>query len=107
MKAGVVVAIGLSLAAVGCGRSDAKDETPKVEEKKVKVESAVVEEQRVPKPLDLTGVLSADKRTDWPATSPGSVIRTFVERGDHVKPGQLLAQLDSRAAVLTESEARA
>jgi membrane fusion protein, multidrug efflux system len=55
----------------------------------------------------VTGVLAADERTDLSANATGRVIRTFVERGDHVKAGATLAQLDARSAVLTEAEAKA
>jgi RND family efflux transporter MFP subunit len=72
---------------------------------KVHVEAVQVIERSLPKLLTVTGVLEPDMRTDLSANAQGRVIRTFVERGDHVKAGQLLAQLDVRAAVLTQAEA--
>jgi membrane fusion protein (multidrug efflux system) len=73
----------------------------------VKAETVVVGERVVPETLEITGSLTADKRTDLAANASGRVVRTFVERGDHVGAGAVLAQLDARAAAITETEAKA
>jgi membrane fusion protein (multidrug efflux system) len=73
----------------------------------IHVQSALVTEQPVPRLLRLTGVLSSDERTDLAANAVGRVTRTFVERGDHVVKGALLAQLDARSAALSRAEAEA
>jgi membrane fusion protein (multidrug efflux system) len=52
-------------------------------------------------------VLDAKERTDLAANAAGRVVRTFVERGQRVAAGDVIAQLDTRAAVLTRSEAEA
>jgi membrane fusion protein (multidrug efflux system) len=75
--------------------------------KPVQVESAVIDERPVPKTLTVTATLEADQRTELAANASGRVIRTFVERGDHVKAGALLVQLDSRGATLSHTEAEA
>ena len=95
----------LLTALVGCSHASAAPEEGKQPTAKVHVETAAITEQSVPKLLTITGVLEADTRTDLSANAQGRVVRTFVERGDHVKAGQLLAQLDVRAAVLTQAEA--
>lgn len=73
----------------------------------LRVETATAEERAVPKTITITGTLRPDQRTDLAANASGRVVRTFVERGDHVKAGSLLAQLDARAATLTQTEAQA
>ncbi|HKP57875.1 MAG TPA: efflux RND transporter periplasmic adaptor subunit [Polyangiales bacterium] len=73
----------------------------------VQVESALIDEHPVPKTLIVTGTLEADQRTELAANAAGRVTRTFVERGDHVKAGALLAQLDTRGAALGHAEAEA
>jgi len=99
-------AILLSLAALaGCDHVSAASEAGKAPTPKIHVETTAVTLQTVPKLLTITGVLEANQRTDLAANAQGRVMRTFVERGDHVKAGQLLAQLDVRAAVLTQAEA--
>jgi membrane fusion protein (multidrug efflux system) len=90
---------------VGCSHASAAPEEGKRATPKVHVETAPIAEQSVAKLLTITGVLEADLRTDLAANAQGRVVRTFIERGDHVKAGQLLAQLDVRAAVLTQAEA--
>jgi membrane fusion protein (multidrug efflux system) len=89
--------LALALAAAGCSHDSAAaaEATPAVA--KIHVETALVTEQAVPKLLALTGVLSSNERTDLAANASGRVVKTFVERGDHVTQGELLAQLDARA----------
>jgi membrane fusion protein (multidrug efflux system) len=71
------------------------------------VEAVTVDERQVPKTLLITGSLESDQRTELSANASGRVVRTFVERGDHVKAGAIVAQLDARTATSTEVEARA
>jgi membrane fusion protein (multidrug efflux system) len=99
--------LALALAAAGCSHSSAAaaEATPAVA--KIHVETALVTEQAVPKLLALTGVLSSNERTDLAANASGRVVKTFVERGDHVTQGELLAQLDARSAALSRAEAEA
>ena len=101
------VALGvLALVSTGCHKSEAAVQggPPVV---KVHVETATASEQVVPNLFLLTGVLSSNERTDLTANAIGRVVRTFVERGDHVVQGALLAQLDARSANLTRAEAEA
>lgn len=106
-----LVALGLSLAlglgAAGCSHESHAGAEVKPAIAKVHVETVAVVEQLVPKLLRLTGELSSNERTDLAANAAGRVIKTFVERGDHVTQGALLAQLDARSAVLARAEAEA
>jgi RND family efflux transporter MFP subunit len=71
------------------------------------VETALVAEQSVPKLVTLTGTLEAGQRTDLAANASGRVLRTFVERGQRVARGQILATLDTRLSALSLEEAKA
>jgi len=64
----------------------------------VKVETALVEHQKMPRYLTLTGSVSADRQSDIAANVSGRVTNTYVERGMPVKLGQIIAVVDSRAA---------
>jgi membrane fusion protein (multidrug efflux system) len=99
--------LALGLFATGCSHDSAAAAEVKAPATKVHVTTAVVVEQSVPKLLSLTGVLSSNERTDLAANSSGRVVKTFVERGDHVAQGALLAQLDARSAALSRAEAEA
>ncbi len=57
--------------------------------------------------LPLTGQLKSGRETDLAANASGRVTSTRVERGAHVKAGDILATLDVRAAALSATEARA
>ena len=102
----LLFALGLLMA--GCSRSSAASvETKPAVMAKVHVDTVTIAEQAVPKLLRLTGVLSSNERTDLAANASGRVTKTFVERGDHVAQGALLAQLDARSAALSRAEAEA
>jgi membrane fusion protein (multidrug efflux system) len=89
-------------------RRETKSEAPvQAAQKIVRVEAITVDERPVPKTLAITGTLESDQRTELAANAAGRVVRTFVERGDHVKAGAIVAQLDARSASSTEVEARA
>jgi len=99
--------LALGVLVAGCSHESRAGAEVKAPATKVHVETAVATEQQVPKLLRLTGELSSNERTDLAANATGRVIKTFVERGDHVAQGALLAQLDSRSASLTRAEAEA
>ncbi len=61
----------------------------------------------VPHVIRLTGTLRGDREADLAANAAGRVLSTSVERGEQIKPGQVLAKLDTRAASLSATEARA
>jgi membrane fusion protein (multidrug efflux system) len=105
IPSGLLVALGLFVA--GCSHKTAEAVEEKAALAKVHVETALVSEQAVPNLLALTGVLSSNERTDLAANAVGRVVKTFVERGDHVVEGQVLAQLDARSAALSRAEAEA
>jgi multidrug efflux pump subunit AcrA (membrane-fusion protein) len=99
--------LALGLAAAGCSHESRANAEAKPATARVHVETVVVAEQPVPKLLRLTGELSSNERTDLAANAAGRVTKTFVERGDHVAQGALLAQLDARSAALSRAEAQA
>jgi membrane fusion protein (multidrug efflux system) len=82
-------------------------EAPKPPEPIVHVDTVLVDEQEVPELVTITGVLDANQRTDLAANATGRVKKTLVERGQHVKSGDVIAELDARTAVLSAAEAQA
>ncbi|CAN5141812.1 efflux RND transporter periplasmic adaptor subunit [soil metagenome] len=90
------------VACKGKGASDAG--VPMV---KVHAATEVATLHPMPKLIPLTGTLEADQRTELSANAAGRVQKTFVERGQHVKAGDSIAQLDVRSAALSSAEANA
>jgi membrane fusion protein (multidrug efflux system) len=85
--------------AAACSRRNEKVEKPvAVVLPPVKVETAAVEHQRMPRFLTLTGSVLADRQSEVAANVSGRVAATMVERGQAVKAGQVLAIVDSKAA---------
>src|SRR5262245_61094385 len=73
----------------------------------VKVETADVQHQKMPRYLTLTGSVMADKQSEVAANVAGRVATTYVERGQPVKAGQVLAIVDSKAAGFQAAAANA
>jgi len=77
------------------------------EDAPVSVQTEASQTIEVPRMLRLTGTLKGDRETDLAANASGRVVSTSVERGEQIKPGQILAKLDTRAAALSAADARA
>jgi len=73
----------------------------------VTVRTEAVGAMVVPESIRLAGNLRGNREVDLAANAAGRILRTEVERGQVVKAGQVLAQLDMRAASLSAAEARA
>jgi len=71
------------------------------------VRTATISDLEAPVTLRLSGNLKGLKETDLAANATGRVLTTTVERGAQVKAGQVLAQLDVRAAAISATEANA
>ena len=89
----------------GCKKATADSISPV--DAAMAVSTVPVTEVEVPETLRLTGSLKGDRETDLAANIAGRVTSTSAERGTEVKAGQILAQVDVRAAALSASEANA
>jgi membrane fusion protein, multidrug efflux system len=100
-------ALTVAFLAFGCkGRTNdaaaqAREEPP------LSVQTEAAQTIDVPRTLRLTGTLRGDRETDLAANVNGRVNATSVERGEQIKPGQVLARVDTRAAALSAADARA
>ncbi len=90
--------------ASGCKKATA-DTSASSDAPAISAQTADVTEVEVPLTLRLTGSVKGDRETDLAANISGRVTSTSVERGSEVKAGQVLAQVDVRAAAITASEA--
>lgn len=93
----------LVVAVVGCKKPDSAPEAGATKADlvalaPVKVETAEVTHQKMPRYLTLTGSVAAERNSDIAANVAGRVTHTYVERGMPVKAGQVIAVVDSRAA---------
>jgi membrane fusion protein (multidrug efflux system) len=68
---------------------------------------ATVEESSSPEQLVLTGMITADQRSEVTADTQGKVLSVMVERGQRVKMGAAVVQLDVRTSALAAREAQA
>jgi membrane fusion protein (multidrug efflux system) len=104
-------AIAISLivvAAAGCKKSeDAAPSAPKTSAPSIKAATVAATEGPTPDVLVLTGTIGADQRAEVTADTQGKVINVLIQRGDHVKLGQPVIQLDVRSASLGAREAQA
>ena len=91
----------------GCKRTADDESTAASAPPAVAVRTAPVTEVETPVTLRLSGSLRGLRETDLAANTNGRVTSTSVERGTQVKAGQVLAQLDVRAAAISATEANA
>lgn len=102
------LAVALLPALAACskpGSTAAADQAPPVPP--VKVQTAAAVEAQVPVLLVLTGTVVADQRSEVTADTQGKVLSVMIERGQRVKLGQAVVQLDVRSAALSAREAQA
>jgi membrane fusion protein, multidrug efflux system len=94
--------------AVGCKKpSDDGATTKSPPVPPVKVTTVVAAEAPTPNVIVVTGRVVADQRSDVTADTQGKVINVMINRGDRVKLGQPVVQLDVRSAALGAREAAA
>ena len=101
-----IIALSLTASLLGCHSKNA-EATAKPVETPIKVTTVAAVEQMVPEEIPLTGVLDAFERTELTANATGRVVKVFVELGQTVAAGTVIAQLDSRSAALSQVEAAA
>jgi membrane fusion protein (multidrug efflux system) len=98
----IVVAAAACHSAASSERSPAdKTEPP------LSVQLAPVEKRALPRYLTLTGSLSGERHSELAANVSGRVVATYVERGQPVKQGQIVAVVDGAAAKLSAAAAAA
>lgn len=103
----VFLSLVLAAATVACKKPPQEKADASQTKTPVAVQSTPAVELEVPATIRLTGSLKGFRETDLAANAAGRVMQTNVERGAQVQAGQLLAQLDIRAAALSANEARA
>ena len=108
MRATALFTLVPALALVaGCAKSGGDDATEKTPPPTIRAATVVAAEAPTPDVLTLTGMITADQRSDVTADTQGKVINVMIERGQRVKLGQPVVQLDVRTAALSAREARA
>lgn len=103
-------ALSLSLLAGPLTACRSAADSSKAEEIKVAsvhVTTGVAALAPCPRQIIVTGTLEPDRRTSLAANASGRVMQTFVERGQMVTQGAMLARLDVRNATLSAEEAAA
>jgi len=99
MKSHLAAALLLTLAACKKPAEDPTAAQPKEATlPAVAVETADVQHEKMPRYLTLTGSVMADKQSEVAANVAGRVATTYIERGQPVKAGAVLAIVDSKAA---------
>lgn len=95
-----------------CSRSESKtlgkgDANSKAQSEAVKVTQTVAETREIPSYIQATGSLAASETSDVAPKVAGKVTNTYVNVGDFVQQGAVLAKLDENDARLRLQQARA
>jgi RND family efflux transporter MFP subunit len=96
--------VAIAFAAPGCKRKQDPATPPAAPP--IAVVTDAVKSVEAPRTLRLTGTLRGERETDLAANVAGRVISTKIERGQRVKKGELIAQVDVTGAALALAEAR-
>jgi len=107
LGASVCSVLALGFITSGCHKPAPDGSAQVREEPPIAVQTEPAQTIDVPTTLRLTGTLRGDRETDLAANVSGRINATSVERGEQVKPGQVLAKVDTRAAALSAADARA
>lgn len=98
----------LAVAAVAaCNKKEDSGSTKAPPPAPVKLPLVAATEGPTPHELVLTGMVAADQRAEVTADTQGKVLNVMVERGQRVKMGAPVVQLDVRSAALSAREAQA
>lgn len=106
----VVLAVSASICGLGCKKAADEPGSAKTAEKPpapVSVELGTVDFRGMPKLVTLLGNVMADRQSEVAANVAGRVLLAPIERGQHVKTGETLVMVDSKAATLSASAAGA
>jgi membrane fusion protein (multidrug efflux system) len=95
------------LVLTACKKSDSADTQKAPPAPPVKVDLVAAEEASTPEVLVLTGTIAPNYRSEVTADTQGKVVGVRVERGQRVKMGDPVVQLDVRSASLSQREAQA
>lgn len=102
------LAVFFLVAAVSsCRQSDPEGDATKSAQGAIRAATVVAAEKPTPDVLTVTGIIIADQRAEVTADTQGKVINVMIERGQRVKLGQAVIQLDVRTARLSAKEAQA
>ena len=101
-------ALALSILLVtACNKPEAAESQKTPPPPPVKVDLAPAVETPTPTVIVLTGVIVPNYRAEVTADTQGKVVGVRVERGQRVKMGDAVVQLDVRGAALSQREAQA
>jgi membrane fusion protein (multidrug efflux system) len=99
--------LSLAAALAACNKKEGGGEKKAPSSPAVKVVLATADEAAAPEQLVLTGMIVADQRSEVTADTQGKVLNVMVERGQRVKMGAPVVQLDVRTSALAAREAQA
>ena len=102
-----VLALAASTALTACKKKEEGGAEKAPPPPPIKVVVATAEEAPSPRQLVLTGMVTADQRSEVTADTQGKVLNVMVERGQRVKMGAAVVQLDVRTSALAAREAQA
>ena len=104
----IVVGLAPAFLSTGCGRASGQTREPVKElPALVDVKLAKASPVTVPRVFVLSGTLTGNEQAKVAAGAAGKIVATYVERGQFVKKGAILARLDPRTVRAQAQEAAA
>ncbi|MBI2398444.1 MAG: efflux RND transporter periplasmic adaptor subunit [Xanthomonadales bacterium] len=96
----LAISAALGAALSGCGRSDAKPVAAADAQERIAVEVASAHRGELVRRFSGTATLGAERAANLVSETGGEVLKIYVEEGDRVVAGQVLARVDGERAQL-------
>lgn len=107
MKFRIAALIFVSILAAGCSRQEKKAEAATKAPEPVVVQTAAAQSRAIDRTIAATGSLHPDESVSVSSEVPGRLAAVYVDFGQHVRKGQVVAELDKRELTYALERARA
>jgi RND family efflux transporter MFP subunit len=94
----IILSIAASMIVLGCEHEQGSKGKQKPGSKEIRVETITAEKEQPGKVLEYSGIVIPSVSTPLSFLLPGMVKKIYVDEGDQVRKGQLLAELDKTTA---------
>ena len=84
----------LIFALVSCNKNQVSSEETNKQSKKIRVETVIAQKNDFKEKLSYSGLILPETKIPLNFQIPGTVTKIYVDEGDHVKKGQVLAEID-------------
>ena len=106
-KTNLILGLATAVSLMGCGDKKSSENVSEQESEGIKVKTYVVQQTEMERELNYSGIITPSVSISLNFERPGTVTRIYVDEGDQVKKGQVLAEIDPATFESTYQAAKA